>query len=84
MDRDSEIESPRYQPRYWLVTVRVLVVVAMLFIAVGASGMFAFQMCPGCSPYYVPEPQLPEELEKDTNTKSDDPSTGDHHGTQRR
>ena len=72
MGSDNETQKPPRQPRLWLVTVRVLMVVALLFTAVGASGIFAFQLCPGCPPYrpdYVPPPQLPEDLEKDTKTK---------------
>ena len=72
MGNDPETGKPPRQVRFWLVSARVLVVVALLFIAVGASGMFAFQICPGCPQYrpdYVPAPQLPEELEKDTKTK---------------
>jgi hypothetical protein len=71
MASDNETQTPQRQPRLWLVTVRVLVVVAMLFTAVGASGIFAFQLCPGCPPR-MPDPeihqQLPEELEKDTKS----------------
>ena len=73
MESDRETPTGRQRPHVWLVSVRVLVILAMLFVAVGASGIFAFQLCPSCPPrrpdYYVPAPDLPEELDRDTKTK---------------
>jgi hypothetical protein len=68
MTIEPNTPSQRRKPRVWLVTVQMIVLTAFLLTAVGASGIFALQLCPGCPPER-PDPeiyqQLPEELEKD-------------------
>ena len=52
----------------WRFVLQLLVLVTFLVMAVGATGVFALDICPVCpSPYRVvePPPQLPQELEKD-------------------
>jgi hypothetical protein len=52
--------------RAWLLAVQIVALGALVLTAAGASGVFAFFPCPGCSSYeYSPPTQpLPEELEK--------------------
>ncbi len=58
--------QPRPRRRAWLVAVQVVAVGALVLTAAGASGVFAFFPCPGCSGYNSSPPvvPLPEELEK--------------------
>jgi hypothetical protein len=68
MTAENDARSPQRKPRIWLTTLQMLVLVTFLMTALGASGMFAFFLCPDCSPYRRPDyepppPQLPEELE---------------------
>jgi hypothetical protein len=71
MEPNESLPTQRRKPRVWLATVQMIVLTAFLLTAVGASGIFAFQLCPGCPPQrpdYEPYQQLPEELEKDTKS----------------
>jgi hypothetical protein len=71
MTAENDSLSPRRKPRIWLTTLQMLVLGVCLTTAIGASGMFAFYLCPDCPPTR-PEnsfpPQLPEELEKNANS----------------
>jgi hypothetical protein len=67
MASDNDNYQPPRRRRIWLVPLRVLIVVAIFFTAVGASGIFAMQLCSDCPPQRPDlPPQLPDELEKDT------------------
>ncbi|HYV36740.1 MAG TPA: hypothetical protein VE988_13620 [Gemmataceae bacterium] len=59
------------KPRRWLLTfLQVTLVIALLVTTMGASGIFAFIVCPGCSPMRVPDyapapPPTATEVDKD-------------------
>jgi hypothetical protein len=50
----------------------MVLLIGFLSLSVGATGIFAFVLCPSCTMYTMPK-QLPEELEKET--AKDTPAT---------
>jgi hypothetical protein len=58
----------------WLRSSAVAILMTLfLLTAVGATGVFAFVLCPQCSPFRYPEPDkpLPSELSKPPATEPD-------------